>query len=161
TVGSNAWRARLPERRWAAAQQLPDGRIVIRASCDAAVDQARFLLALEDDSSEFQRRFAHDPLLGPSGRRLRGMRTPRKATVPPAVLGAMSGQLIQARKALAIERAIIRACGEDPPTRSALAQLSPARLTACGLAASRASTLTRLARTIDLEGLRGREDALA
>lgn len=77
-----------------------------------------------------------------------------------AVIRAISGQLIQAKKALAIERAIIRACGEDPPTRAGLGRLSPARLTSCGLAASRATTLSRLARTIDLEGLRGRDDAL-
>jgi DNA-3-methyladenine glycosylase II len=160
TGGSNAWRARLPEGRWAAAQQLQDGRIVVRASCDAGVEHARFLLALDDDTSEFHRRFAHDPLLGPSVRRLRGMRTRRKATVTHAVIRAISGQLIQARKALAIERAIIRACGEEPPTRSSLARLSPARLTSCGLAASRSATLTRLARTIDLEALRGRDDAL-
>jgi len=132
----------------------------VRASCEAALEQARFLLALDDDTTEFHRRFAHDPLLGPSVRRLRGMRTRRKPTVTHAVVRAISGQLIQARRALAIERAIIRCCGEDPPTRDALARLSPARLTACGLAASRSATLSRLARTIDLEGLRGRDDAL-
>ena len=160
TTGSSAWRAPLQEGRWAAAQQLGDGSVVVRASCDTAVDLARFLLALDDDTTEFHRRFAHDPLIGPSVRHLRGMRTRRKATVTHAVIRAITGQLIQARRALAIERAIIRACGEEPPTRNALAQLSPARITACGLAASRAATLTRLARTIDLEGLRGRDDAL-
>jgi 3-methyladenine DNA glycosylase/8-oxoguanine DNA glycosylase len=80
--------------------------------------------------------------------------------VTHATIRAVCGQLIQARRALQIERAIIRAGGEDPPTRAALAALSPARITACGLAASRSATLTRLARTIDLESLRGRDDAL-
>jgi 3-methyladenine DNA glycosylase/8-oxoguanine DNA glycosylase len=161
TTGSNGWRARLPDAQWAAAQQLRDGRVLIRASCKAAVEHARFMLALDDDTTEFHRRFAHDPLVGPSVQRLRGMRTRRKATVTHAVVRAVSGQLIQASKALSIERAILRACGEEPPTREALARLSPARITACGLASSRAATLARLARTIDLEGLRGREDALA
>jgi 3-methyladenine DNA glycosylase/8-oxoguanine DNA glycosylase len=160
TAGSDAWSARLPDDRWASARQLHDGRIAVRASCDVAVGHVRFLLALDDDSTEFHRRFAHDPLIGPSVRRLRGMRTRRKATVTHAVLRGISGQLIQARRALAIERAIIRACGEDPPTRDGLSQLSPARLTSYGLAASRAATLSRIARTIDLEGLRGRDDAL-
>jgi 3-methyladenine DNA glycosylase/8-oxoguanine DNA glycosylase len=73
----------------------------------------------------------------------------------------VSGQLIQASRALQIERAIIRACCEDPPGRAALAGLAPARLTACGLAASRAATLTRLARSLDLDELRGRDDAVA
>jgi len=160
TTGADTWRARLSDGGWAAARQAPGGALVVRASCEAALEQARFLLALDDDTTEFHRRFAHDPLLGPSVRRLRGMRTRRKPTVTHAVVRAISGQLIQARRALAIERAIIRCCGEDPPTRDALARLSPARLTACGLAASRSATLSRLARTIDLEGLRGRDDAL-
>jgi 3-methyladenine DNA glycosylase/8-oxoguanine DNA glycosylase len=160
TAGSSTWTTRLPEGRWASAVQTPDGRVVIRASCDSAVEHARFLLALDDDTGEFHRRFAHDPLIGPSVRRLRGMRTRRRATVSHAVVRAISGQLIQAKRALAIERAIIRTCGEDPPTREALGRLSPARLTACGLAASRSATLSRLVRTIDLERLRGRDDAL-
>jgi 3-methyladenine DNA glycosylase/8-oxoguanine DNA glycosylase len=160
TAGSSSWQARLPDGRWANARQLQDGRVVVNASCDASVDHARFLLALDDDTTDFHRRFSHDPLIGPTVQRLRGMRTRRKATVTHAVVRAISGQLIQARRALTIERAIIRACGEDPPMREGVGRLSPARLAACGLAASRAATLSRLARTIDLEGLRGRDDAL-
>jgi 3-methyladenine DNA glycosylase/8-oxoguanine DNA glycosylase len=154
------WTSRLPGNRWASARQLSDGRVVVRASCDQAVEEARFVLAVDDDTTEFHRRFAHDPLLGPSVRRLRGMRPRRRATVTHAVIRAVCGQLIQASEALRIERAIIGAGGEEPPTRAALASLSPARLTACGLAPSRAATLARLARTLDLEGLRGRSDAL-
>jgi 3-methyladenine DNA glycosylase/8-oxoguanine DNA glycosylase len=160
TTGTATWSTRLTEQRWAAAHQLPDGRVVVRASCERGVDEARFVLALDDDTSEFHRRHARDPLIGPTVQRLRGMRTRRKATVTHAAIRAVSGQLIQASRALEIERAIIRACGADPPTRDALATLSPARLTGCGLAASRAATLSRIARNLDLEGLRGREDAL-
>ncbi len=155
-----AWQSPLPEGRWAAARQQQDGRVVVRASCERAVEEARFVLALDDDTSEFHRRYAHDPILGPSVRRLRGMRPRRRPTVTHAVIRAVCGQLIQASRALQIERAIIRACGEDPPTRAALAALSPARITGCGLAQSRAATLARLSRTIDLEGLRTRDDAL-
>ena len=160
TAGTTTWRARLPGARWASAQQLHDGQIVVRASCDLAVEETRFMLALDDDTSEFHRLHARDPLIGPAVQRLRGMRPRRKATVTHAVIRAISGQLIQASKALAIERAIIRAGGEDPPTRESLATLSPARLTACGLAATRAATLTRLARSLGLDGLRARPDAL-
>ena len=160
TAGTATWHARLPEERWASARQLHDGRVVVRASCERAVTDARFMLALDDDTSEFHRLHARDPLLGPAAQRLRGMRTRRKATVTHAVVRAVSGQLIQASRALQIERAIIRACGQDPPTRAALSGLSPARLTACGLAASRAATLTRLSRNLDVEKLRGRDDAL-
>lgn len=161
TAGGATWSARLPSGRWASAQQLPDGRIVVRASCELAVAEARFMLALDDDTAEFHRRYARDPLIGPAVQRLRGLRPRRKATVTHAVVRAISGQLIQASKALQIERSIIRAGGEDPPTRESIAQLSPARMTACGLAGSRATTLARLTRTLDLEGLRTRSDALA
>jgi len=149
--------------RCAEAAQLPDGRIAIRASDEAAVEQACFMLALDDDTSEFHERFAQDPLLGPSARRLRGMRPRRKATVAHAVLRGICGQLVQSSKALELERAILRACGENPPSQEALAALSPAELTGHGLAAARAATLVRLCRTIDLEALRGRlrESALA
>jgi 3-methyladenine DNA glycosylase/8-oxoguanine DNA glycosylase len=161
TARTPAWQGRLPEGRWAAAQQLADGKLVVRASCELALEETRFLLALDDDTSEFHRRFAHDPLIGPTVRRLRGMRTRRKATVTHAVIRAVCGQLIQASRALEIERSIIRACEEDPPTRGSLARLAPARLTACGLAASRSATLVRLARTLDLDALRAKPDALA
>jgi len=160
TARTPTWTGRLSEGRWASARQLHDGRVVVRASCERAVEQARFMLALDDDTSAFHRTFARDRLLGPSVRHLRGMRPRRKATVTHALVRAVCGQLVQASRALEIERSIIRACGEDPPGRERLARLSPARLTACGLTASRASTLTRLARTLDLDGLRARDDAL-
>ena len=154
TARTATWNARLTADRWASARQLADGRVVLRASCDSAVEQARFMLALDDDTSSFHREFARDRLLGPSVRHLRGLRPCRKATVTHAAVRAVCGQLIQASRALEIERSILSTCGEDPPTREALRRLSPARLAACGLTASRAATLTRLARTVDLEGLR-------
>jgi 3-methyladenine DNA glycosylase/8-oxoguanine DNA glycosylase len=157
TARTTHWQAKLPGGRWAAAHQLHDGRVVIRSSCEHAVEDARFMLALDDDTSEFHRLYARDPLIGPAVQHLRGMRTRRKATVTHAVIRGVSGQLIQASRALRIERAIIRACGEDPPSRVALAGLSPARIAACGLAGGRAATLTRLARTIALDELRADE----
>lgn len=160
TARGETWSARLPENRWAAARQLPDGVVVVRASCERAVDEARFMLALDDDTGEFHRRFAHDPLLGPSAMHLRGMRTRRTATVTHALVRGITGQLVQVGKALAMERAILRACGEDPPGRRALGALSPARIAGCGLAPRRAAALTRLVRTLDLERLRTDEHAL-
>jgi len=161
TRRTSLWRAPLPEGRWASAEQLHDGTVVVRASCERAVDEARFVLALDDDTSEFHRRFARDLLLGPSVRTLRGLRPRRKATVAHATLRAVCGQLIQSGRARGIERAVIRACETDPPTREALARLSPAALCACGLAASRAGTLTRLVRTLDLESLKTAPPATA
>lgn len=161
TARTGSWGARLPGGRAATAVQLPGGEVVVRATDDAAVEQARFLLALDDDTAEFHRLFARDPLLGPSARVLRGLRPRRKATIAHAVLRAVAGQLVQARKALAIERAVIRACGEDPPIQRALASLSAAELCACGLAASRAATLGRIVREVDLEALRNHEPTAA
>lgn len=159
---TETWTAALGPERWATARQLPEGTVLVRASCERAVEEARFMLAVADDTTDFHRRFARDPLVGPTVRRLRGLRPLRKATVSHAVLKAVCGQLIQAGRARDIERTIIRACGEEPPTRAALAALSPAALCRCGLAASRAATLARLARTVDLERLRERpQTALA
>ena len=64
---------------------------MIRASCEHAVEDARFMLALDDDTSEFHRLHARDPLIGPAVQHLRGMRTRRKATVTHAVIRACAG----------------------------------------------------------------------
>ncbi len=154
TTWRSIWQGPLPDGRWAQAQQLADGTLLLRASCAQALDEARFVLALDEDTSEFHRRFAQDQLLGPSARALRGLRPRRKATVAHAALRAVCGQLVQSSRAREIERAIIRACGQQVPTREALGRLSPAALCACGLAGNRATTLTRLVRTLDLEALR-------
>ena len=151
---AETWTARLPAGRWASARQRPDGSVVVRASCEGAVEEARFALAVDDDTGDFHRRFARDPLLGPSVRSLRGLRPVRTATVSHAVLRAVCGQLVQSRRAREMEREIVRACGNDPPTRDALATLSPALFCRCGLATSRAATLARLVRAVDLERLR-------
>ncbi len=138
------------------AWQRPDGLVQLRAPDGEGLELLRFVLALDTDTTEFTSRFRHDPLLGPSVRHLHGLRPLRRATVAHAVLRAICGQLIEARRALAIERAIIRACGGPPPTREAIGALSPAQLRRLGLATHRASALVRICRTIDLEGLRGR-----
>jgi 3-methyladenine DNA glycosylase/8-oxoguanine DNA glycosylase len=154
TARSDEWQATLPGGDGASASQRPDGTVFVRASSEQALELARFMLALDDDTGEFHRRFAGDPLLGVTVRTLRGLRVPRKATVTHATVKAVCGQLIQSGRAREIERAIVRVSGEPVPTRESIGRLSPARLCACGLAASRAVTLTRLVRTIDLERLR-------
>ena len=161
TARTETWSARLPDERWAEAWQLHDGSVVVRASCERAIEDTRFLLALDDDTSEFHRLFARDPLLGPSVRALRGLRPTRTSTVAHAALRAICGQLIQSSRAREIERSVMGAAGENPPSREALARLSPAALTGCGLATSRAATLARLVRTIDLESLKGKPPATA
>jgi 3-methyladenine DNA glycosylase/8-oxoguanine DNA glycosylase len=139
---------------WASARQSADGTVVVRALSREAAEEARFVLALDDDTSEFHRRFARDPLLGPAVRTLRGLRPRRTATVAHAALKAVCGQLIQSSRARELERIVIRRTGVPVPTCESLARLSPAALCSCGLAPSRASALARLVRTLDLERLR-------
>jgi AraC family transcriptional regulator of adaptative response / DNA-3-methyladenine glycosylase II len=112
------------------------------------------MLALDDDTGEFHDRFARDPLVGPSARALVGYRPLRLATVTHAVARALCGQLIEARRARAIERALLRTCGDDVLTQDALRRLPPVALRRVGLAQQRATVLARLAATIDLERLR-------
>jgi 3-methyladenine DNA glycosylase/8-oxoguanine DNA glycosylase len=151
---SGRWTASLPEGRSAAAWQRPDGALTIRASDEWALERARFMLALDDDTSDFHRRFSRDALIGPSARALVGYRPLRLATVGHATLRALCGQLIEARRARAIERSILRACRSESPTQDQLARLSPVELRRRGLAMNRAAALTRMCRTIDLERLR-------
>jgi 3-methyladenine DNA glycosylase/8-oxoguanine DNA glycosylase len=138
------------------AWQSSDGHVHLRAPDEAGLELLRFVLAVDADTTEFVQRFRHDPLLGPSIRHLHGLRPLRRPTVAHAVLRAICGQLIEARRALAIERAILRACGEPAPVRETIAALSPAQLRRLGLATHRASALIRICRTIDLEGLRSK-----
>jgi 3-methyladenine DNA glycosylase/8-oxoguanine DNA glycosylase len=142
------------------AAQRADGTIVIAADSEAGVDHVRFALALDDDHSEFVRRFANDALLGETLRRVRGLRPVRTGTVAQALLRAVAGQLIQAREARRIERRIIRLASPErdglhaPPTAAELGRFSPAELGRAGLGARRASALIRLCRTVNLEGLK-------
>ncbi len=150
----DTWESPLPGGGLAAAWQRPDGTVVVRAPDEAGLRLARFMLALDDDTTEFVRRFRRDPLLGPSIRELRGLRPLRLPTVAQAVLRAICGQLIEARLARQIERAVIRTIGEPAPTREAIGALSPVQMRRLGLATHRASSLVRLCRTLDLERLR-------
>lgn len=142
------------------AWQRPDGAICIRAESEAGVEHVRFVLGLDDDHSEFLRRFARDPLLGETTLALRGLRPLRTATVAHSLLRAVAGQLITARRARAIERGVIRAATPSldglhrAPTTADLGRFSPAQLRALGLGMRRGDALVRLCRSLDLEGLR-------
>src|SRR5690242_3108078 len=157
---SGVWDGPLADGTTATAWQRADGRVVIRAETEAGLEHARFMLALDEDTAEFHARFGRDPLLGPTVRTLVGYRPIRLATVTHAALRAMCGQLIEARRAMMIERAILRRLGSVVATREGLATLSPAELRAHGLAISRATTLGRLVRSLDLERLRDHDTAI-
>jgi 3-methyladenine DNA glycosylase/8-oxoguanine DNA glycosylase len=142
------------------AGQAADGSVLVVAESDAGVDHVRFALGIDDDHSEFLRRFADDPLLAEPIRRLRGLRPMRTATVAHAVLRAVAGQLIQASHARQIERTVIHAATKElgglhaAPTAGDLARFSPAELRNLGLGARRGAALIRLCRGFDLERLK-------
>jgi 3-methyladenine DNA glycosylase/8-oxoguanine DNA glycosylase len=144
----------------AEARQLPDGAVVVRGPSEAAVERVRFMLGLDDDHSEFVERFSRDPFLGGTIRRLRGLRPLRCATVTQALLRALCGQLITARRAREIERLIVREATPSldglhaAPTPATFARFAPAELRRLGLGMPRASTLVRVCRSLDLERLR-------
>jgi 3-methyladenine DNA glycosylase/8-oxoguanine DNA glycosylase len=143
------------------AWQRPDGSVRIEAGTDAGLEQARFMLALDADHGAFVDAFADDPLLAEPIRRLRGLRPLRTATVAHALLRALCGQLIEAGRARAIERGIVRAASgalaglHAAPTAAELARFSPAELARLGLGARRGAALVRICRSLDLEALRG------
>jgi 3-methyladenine DNA glycosylase/8-oxoguanine DNA glycosylase len=147
----------------ASAMQLRDGTVVVQGPSEASVKRLRWLLAVDDDHSEFLRRFARDPMIGEATRRLRGLRPLRTATVAQALLRAVCGQLIQARRAREIERTVIRAVTPQltgtrlhaPPDCGSLGRLAPAELRRLGLGTRRAAALVRICRSVDLERLRG------
>ncbi len=104
----------------ARAWQRPDGLVCLEAASEEGIDRMRFVLGLDDDHSEFLRRFADDPLIGRATRHLRGLRPLRTATVAHALLRAVAGQLITASRAREIERTVVRAAtrrARRPPRR--------------------------------------------
>src|SRR5262249_37543605 len=97
------------------AWQRADGVVQLQAPHEAGLEELRFVLALDDDHSEFLQRFRDDPLLGRALPRLRGLRPLRLPTVTHALLRAVCGQLIQASRARQIERHVIHAATPGLP----------------------------------------------
>jgi 3-methyladenine DNA glycosylase/8-oxoguanine DNA glycosylase len=145
----------------ASAEQLVDGRVVLRAQTDEGFERLRFIVPLDADHTEFLRRFARDPLIGAATLRFQGMRQLRLPTVAQTLLRAFCGQLIESRRARELEMQIVRATTpridgttlHAPPTSQTFARLAPVRLRQLGLHARRAAALVRICRAIDLERL--------
>ena len=91
----------------ASAEQFPDGTVLLRGS-ERAIERLRWMLALDDDHTEFLRRFKHDRLLRGPITHLQGMRVLRVDSVAQALLRALCGQLIESRRARAIDTAADR-----------------------------------------------------
>src|SRR6266571_6909655 len=146
----------------ARAWQGRDGTVSIRSESTEAAEKLRWMLALDDDHSEFLRRVADDPLLGRASKHLRGLRPLRTATVAQALLRAVCGQLVDWKTARTLERRVIRALQSravaatglsEPPTTSALAAVAPFELRRLGLHERRSAAIVRLCRSLELERL--------
>lgn len=144
----------------ARAWQAPDGVVTIRSDSEEAADKLRWMLALDDDHSEFLRRFRADPLLGRATVHLRGLRPVRTATVAQSLLRAVCGQLIDSKTARSLERRVIRALHRravpgtglcEPPQTSTLAAMAPFELRRLGLHERRGAALVRVCRSLELE----------
>jgi 3-methyladenine DNA glycosylase/8-oxoguanine DNA glycosylase len=127
-----------------------------RAAAAEGIERMRFALGTDHDVSEFHARFRRDPLIGPVIRTRPWLRPRRRPEPFEALAWAVCEQLIESRRASAIERRIVRrhgrrsACGVylAPPSAAFLAGRAPAELDACGLAPKRSIALIRAAREV-------------
>jgi 3-methyladenine DNA glycosylase/8-oxoguanine DNA glycosylase len=125
------------------------------AQLEIAIERMRFALAVDDDLGELHRRFRRDRLVGPLLRRLPRFRPQRRPWPWEALAAAVVGQLIEADRAIRIERRIVGRWGprlgdgrealRDVPPAATIAGRAPAELTSMDLAPSRAAALRRVA----------------
>jgi 3-methyladenine DNA glycosylase/8-oxoguanine DNA glycosylase len=123
-----------------------------------AIERMRFALAVDLDLREFQRRFRRDPLVGPLIRRMPDFRPARRPWAWEALASAIVGQLIEADRAVRIERRIVGRWGprlgegrealRDVPSPATIAGRAPAELQSMELSGARAIALRRLARDV-------------
>ncbi len=128
------------------------------AELGVAIERMRFVLALDHDLTGFHRRFRRDPLLGPLIRRMPSFRPRRRVWPWEALSAAVVGQLIEAQRAVAIERRIVARWGprlgdgldalRDVPAAATIAGRAPAELASMDLAPNRAAALRRVAKVV-------------
>jgi DNA-3-methyladenine glycosylase II len=131
------------------------------------IARMRFALGVDDDLRPFYRRFARDPVIGPSVRRRPWLRVGRRPEPFEALAWAICEQLIEYERAAEIERRLVRRLGRralcwdgverglrDVPTAEALAGVAPALLQSLDLGGSRARALAKVAHEV----ARGRVD---
>ena len=128
------------------------------AELEVAVERMRFVLGVDYDLGEFHRRFRRDPLIGPLIRRMPSFRPRRRVWPWEALAAAVVGQLIEAQRAVGIERRIVGRWGarlgegraelRDVPGAATIASRAPAELEAMDLSPNRAVALWRVAKAV-------------
>ena len=144
-------------RAWA---RSGDVRICAEAPSQEAaalgVERMRFALGTDHDLGPFQRAFRRDRLLGPIMRRKPWLRPLRRPEPFEALAWAVSEQLIDGARAVAIQRDLVARHGprsacrtlRDVPSAHAVSRLAPAEVERCGMSPGRAITLVRAAREV-------------
>jgi 3-methyladenine DNA glycosylase/8-oxoguanine DNA glycosylase len=122
---------------------------------ELALERMRFALGVDDDLTDFYRRFRHDPLLGPPLRRRPHLRPRRRPWPWEALAWAVVKQLIESGRAARIQRRIVGRWGRrlgggsgglrDVPTAALIAGRAPVELESMGLALRRAIALRTVA----------------
>jgi 3-methyladenine DNA glycosylase/8-oxoguanine DNA glycosylase len=125
---------------------------------ELAIERMRFVLGVDYDLGEFHRRFRRDPLVGPLIRRLPSFRPRRRVWPWEALAAAVVGQLIEADRAVRIERRMVARWGprlgegrnafRDVPAAATIAGRAPAELASMDLAPSRAAALRQVAQVV-------------
>jgi 3-methyladenine DNA glycosylase/8-oxoguanine DNA glycosylase len=131
--------------------QAPD-----EASAVHAIERMRFALGVDDDLRPFYERFKGDPLIGPSVRARPWIRVTRRPEPFEALAWAITEQLIEFSRAVAIQRRVVRRWGRrcartglrDVPDSLTLSGVAPAELQSCDLSAGRSLALIRCAREV-------------
>jgi DNA-3-methyladenine glycosylase II len=117
------------------------------------IARMRFATGVDDDLRPFYECFRDDPLLGRAVREHPRLRVRRRPIAWEALFAAVTEQLIEFERAVAIQRRMIAVFGvrceqtglRDGPTAAAIAAEAPARLASFDLAPKRAIALRRAA----------------
>jgi 3-methyladenine DNA glycosylase/8-oxoguanine DNA glycosylase len=128
------------------------------AELELALARMRFALGVDDDLTEFYRRFRSDRLLGPLIRRRPYLRPRRRPWEWEALAWAVVKQLIESGRAARIQRRMVGRWGprigpgrsglHDVPPASLIADRAPVELESMGLALKRAIALRSVARDV-------------
>jgi 3-methyladenine DNA glycosylase/8-oxoguanine DNA glycosylase len=120
----------------------------------AGIARLRHATGVDDDLAEFHERFRYDPLIGPAVRARPWLRVRRQPHPWETLAWAVTEQLIDGERAVAIQKQLIHRFGRrfnglrDSPDAGTLAAASPAELEACGLHAKRCLALRRAAQEV-------------